>query len=208
VAFLNLGGVGNITFVDPAIDAPEKPGAVLAFDTGPANAPINDLVFSQTGEALDQDGHLASRGTVDQAFMRSFHNAVYFAKMPPKSLDRDSFTALLKPVHAMALTDAVATLTACAVAGVERAFDHAPSEMAALYVCGGGRKNATMMRMLTKNLDTDVQPVEAIGLDGDMLEAQAFGYLAVRVLRGLPTSCPTTTGVVAAVGGGQISQPD
>jgi anhydro-N-acetylmuramic acid kinase len=208
VAFLNLGGVGNITFVDPAIDAPEKPGAVLAFDTGPANAPINDLVFSQTGDALDLGGHLASRGTVDQAFMRSFHNAVYFAKMPPKSLDRDSFTALFKPVHAMALTDAVATLTACAVAGVERAFDHAPSEIAALYVCGGGRKNATMMRMLTKNLDTDVQPAEAIGLDGDMLEAQAFGYLAVRVLRGLPTSCPTTTGVVAAVGGGQISQPD
>ena len=73
---------------------------------------------------------------------------------------------------------------------------------------GGGRHNPVLMEMLNVSLDCPAVPVEEVGLNGDMLEAQAFAYLAVRVARGLPTSCPGTTGVRAAVGGGTISAPD
>ena len=76
-----------------------------------------------------------------------------------------------------------------------------------MLVTGGGRKNPVLMDMLRVSTGCAVDPVEAVGLDGDMLEAQAFAYLAVRVMRGLPTSCPGTTGVSALVGGGTISRP-
>ena len=103
--------------------------------------------------------------------------------------------------------DAAATLTAMSAAAVMQGVEHCPRPPGRILVTGGGRKNPVLMRMLKVALDCPVEPVEAAGLDGDMLEAQAFAYLAVRVMRGLPTSCPSTTGVAAAVGGGQISRP-
>ena len=86
-------------------------------------------------------------------------------------------------------------------------MEHCPEPPSQVLVCGGGRKNPVLMEMLRVALDCPVQPVEEVGLDGDMLEAQAFGYLAVRVARGLPTSGPSTTGVRMSVGGGQVSRP-
>ncbi|MEM9911551.1 MAG: anhydro-N-acetylmuramic acid kinase, partial [Pseudomonadota bacterium] len=131
----------------------------------------------------------------------------YFRKVPPKSLDRDAFASLLARVSDLSDADAVATLTAIAAASVLQSMEHCPSPPERVLVCGGGRRNKVMMAMLRAALDAQVDPVEAVGLDGDMLEAQAFAYLAVRVLRGLPTSCPTTTGVAAAVSGGTVSWP-
>lgn len=207
LAFLNLGGVGNLTWVDPGLPAPEAPGALLAFDTGPANAPINDLMQTRLGLPQDEDGQLAARGRVDEARVAAFLTHPYFYKMPPKSLDRNAFHAALGGLEAMSDQDAAATLTACAAAAVARGAEHFPRPVTRVLVTGGGRHNAAMMRELGRRLPCPVEPVEAAGLNGDMLEAQAFAYLAVRVLRGLPTSCPTTTGVPAAVGGGQISRP-
>jgi anhydro-N-acetylmuramic acid kinase len=207
VAFLNLGGVGNLTWVDPSCPTPETPGALLAFDTGPANAPINDLMQSRLGRAQDEGGTLAASGRVDEAAVARFLDHPYFFKMPPKSLDRNEFHAALQAVDALSPPDAAATLTAIAAASVARGSEHFPSPVTRLLVTGGGRHNATMMRELAARLSCPVEPIEAAGLNGDMLEAQAFAYLAVRVMRGLPTSCPTTTGVPAAVGGGQISRP-
>jgi len=90
-------------------------------------------------------------------------------------------------------------------------MEHCPTPPSALYVTGGGRHNATLMTMLAAgvagDLECPVLPVEEVGLDGDMLEAQAFAFLAMRVKRGLPTSCPATTGVRAAIGGGRVSKP-
>ena len=207
VAFLNLGGVGNLTWVDPSCPTPETPGALLAFDTGPANAPINDLMQTRLGRAQDEGGTLAASGRVDEAAVARFLDHPYFFKMPPKSLDRNEFHAALQAVDALSPPDAAATLTAIAAASVARGAEHFPSPVTRLLVTGGGRHNATMMRELATRLSCLVEPIEAAGLNGDMLEAQAFAYLAVRVMRGLPTSCPTTTGVPAAVGGGQISRP-
>ncbi|MFZ0097713.1 MAG: anhydro-N-acetylmuramic acid kinase, partial [Gemmobacter sp.] len=131
----------------------------------------------------------------------------YFFRMPPKSLDRDDFAGLLEAVAALSDSDAAATLTRAAAASVARAVEHFPAPVSRVLVCGGGRRNATLMRDLAALLPCPVEAVEAVGLDGDMIEAQAFAYLAVRVARGLPTSGPSTTGVPALVGGGRISTP-
>ena len=207
IAFLNLGGVGNLTYVDPRCDAPEEPGALLSFDTGPANAPMNDLMLARRGLPFDEDGALARQGTVEQGALELFLAEPYFARVPPKSLDRNDFSQMIALVNELDDADAVATLAGMCAAAVMEGMQHCPQYPTQLYVTGGGRNNAVLMEMLGAALDCSVAPVEAVGLDGDMLEAQAFAFLAVRVARGLPTSCPGTTGVRAAVGGGTVSLP-
>ncbi len=207
VGFLNLGGVGNLTWVDPARPDPSEEGALLAFDTGPANAPLNDLMQERLGQPYDSGGKVASKGEVAQGALELFLAEPYFARIPPKSLDRNDFAEMVGLVNELSDADAAATLTAMCAAGVVEAMQHCPTPPARMLVTGGGRHNPVLMQMLEVSLDCPVAPVEAVGLDGDMLEAQAFAYLAVRVARGLPTSCPGTTGVRAAVGGGTVSQP-
>ena len=206
LVFLNLGGVGNLTWVDPRCDKPEAPGALLAFDTGPANAPMDDLCHMRLGIARDDGGAIAVTGTPDMAVVQDFLNEGYFLRVPPKSLDRD-FPGLGARVAHLGDADALATLSECIAASVASGFDHLPTPPARVLVCGGGRHNADLMARLAAHLPVQVAPVESAGLDGDMIEAQAFAYLAMRVARGLPTSCPATTGVAAAVGGAQISAP-
>ena len=207
LAFLNLGGVGNITWIDPSRAKAEDEGALLAFDTGPANAPINDLMQQRRGQTCDKDGALARQGRVETGALELFLAETYFARMPPKSLDRDDFSVMLDLVRELSDADAAATMTAMSAAAVMQGMEHCPIPPSRVLVCGGGRHNPVMMQMLRDSLDCAVEPVEKVGLDGDMLEAQAFAYLAVRVARGLPTSCPSTTGVGALVGGGAISNP-
>ncbi|CUH80229.1 anhydro-N-acetylmuramic acid kinase [Tropicibacter naphthalenivorans] len=207
IAFLNLGGVGNLTWVDPSKAKPQDPGALLAFDTGPANAPLNDLVAERLGLDCDKDGALARKGRVEEGALELFLDEPFFRKMPPKSLDRDDFSLMLDLVRELSDADAAATMTAMAATAVMQGMEHCPSLPTRVLVTGGGRKNPVMMRMLSASLDCPVEPIETTGLDGDMLEAQAFAYLAVRVARGLPTSAPKTTGVATPIGGGRISRP-
>ncbi len=207
LVFLNLGGVGNVTWVDPTRAAPDEEGALLAFDTGPANAPINDLVALRLGKEFDCDGALAGKGDVDEAMVQAFLEHGYFHRMPPKSLDRNDFANVLEMVSDHSDADATATLTAMAAASVAKGMEHCPQPPERVLVTGGGRHNPVMMAMLRVLLDCPVMPVEEVGLNGDMLEAQAFAYLAVRVLRGMSTSAPATTGVAAAIGGGRVSRP-
>ncbi|SMO62163.1 anhydro-N-acetylmuramic acid kinase [Paracoccus laeviglucosivorans] len=205
VAFLNLGGVGNLTWVDPTASAPEAPGACIAFDTGPANAPLNDLMRSRRGVARDEGGAMAAQGVPDEGVIADFLTHPHFARAVPKSLDRDAFD-LLPRVSGLSDADAAATLTHAAAAAVAAGLALLPVPELVL-VCGGGRLNGAMMAALTARLPCRVALVEEAGLDGDMLEAQAFGWLAVRVMRGLPTSGPGTTGAPGSVCGGRISHP-
>ncbi|MGV8953126.1 MAG: anhydro-N-acetylmuramic acid kinase [Cypionkella sp.] len=207
LAILNLGGVGNLTWIDPSMATPEATGALLAFDTGPANAPINDLMRNRLDLECDEVGQLAATGQVDEALVQAFLAQSYFHKIPPKSLDRNDFARFYKKTHKLSNADAAATLTAIAAACVARGAEHFPKPVTQILVAGGGRHNATMMAELAARMGCRVDAIEAVGLNGDMLEAQAFGFLAARVAYGLPTSCPSTTGVVAAIGGGQISRP-
>lgn len=215
LVFLNLGGVGNLTWIDPAHDRPDTPGALLAFDTGPANAPINDLVRLREGLDFDENGAIAARGLVDPEAFNAFMEDPYFYKIPPKSLDRNAFYSTYRTLDALSTPNAAATLTAIAAACVVRGLEHCPTQPARVLVTGGGRRNPMLMQELRARLfrstnpvvHIPADPVETVGLNGDMLEAQAFAYLAVRVARGLPTSAPGTTGVSAAIGGGRISRP-
>ncbi|ABF63657.1 protein of unknown function UPF0075 [Ruegeria sp. TM1040] len=208
LCFLNLGGVGNVTYVDPRKARPEDEGALLAFDTGPANAPINDFLQSRLGLAMDEGGRIASGGAVENGALELFLAEPYFARMPPKSLDRNDFPEMIGLVTELSDADATATLTAMCAAAVAQGMEHCPKAPSKVLVTGGGRHNPVLMEMLRVSLDCPVEPVETVGLDGDMLEAQAFAYLAVRVARGLPTSAPSTTGVRACVGGGTVTVPE
>jgi anhydro-N-acetylmuramic acid kinase len=207
VAFLNLGGVGNLTWVDPARADPADPGALLAFDTGPANAPIDDAIRARFDRARDENGQVAAAGKADMDALAAFRADPYFRLSPPKSLDRDHFRALAAATAHLADADAIATLTQAVVWSVAAGLSHCPRPPERLLVTGGGRRNATLMAGLAAACGMPVDPVEAVGLDGDMLEAQAFAYLAVRVLRGLPISAPGTTGVPSPVRGGCVAVP-
>jgi anhydro-N-acetylmuramic acid kinase len=207
VAFLNLGGVGNVTWVDPRAAGPEAAGALVAFDTGPGNALLDDFLGLRLGRAFDADGAVAGEGRVDDGVLAGLAKHPYLARRPPKSLDRQDFHGFLDRVAGLSTEDGAATLAALTVACVAEATRWFPEPPERWLVCGGGRRNRTVMRMLGARSNAPVEPVEAIGLDGDMLEAQAFAYLAVRVWRGLATSAPGTTGVRLPVSGGRISRP-
>ncbi|WP_037277266.1 anhydro-N-acetylmuramic acid kinase [Rubellimicrobium mesophilum] len=207
VAFLNLGGVGNVTWIDPSRERPEEEGALLAFDTGPANAPLDDLMLRRRGLPRDEDGGLAGQGKPSREVVERFLRHPYFGRRPPKSLDRDDFPALASLVEHLPDADAAATLVACTAEAVGQAMMRCPRPPSRLLVTGGGRRNATMMAMIARAAQCPVEPVESAGLDGDMLEAQAFAFLAVRVARGLPTSAPGTTGVPEPTCGGRLSRP-
>jgi anhydro-N-acetylmuramic acid kinase len=204
---LNLGGVGNLSWVDPRVDDPAADGALLAFDTGPANAPLDDLMNARLGKSHDADGALARKGRVNDPVIERLLASPYFFKRPPKSLDRNDFAWLGEAVETLPEADAAATLCAAVAVSCLKAMEHCPSPPSRLLVGGGGRKNPVIMEMIQASMDCPVAPVEDVGLDGDMLEAQAFGYLAVRILEGLPTSAPGTTGIATPIGGGHVSRP-
>lgn len=195
VAMLNIGGVANITWIGPG-------GGLIAFDTGPGNALIDDWVLRQTGVPIDEDGRLAASGRVDEGILARLLDNRYFAAPPPKSLDRGDFDP--SAVARLSAADGAATLTAFTAAAVERAVALLPAAPRRWIVCGGGRRNPVLVRMLAARLASPVEPVEAIGWDGDFIEAQAFAYLAVRSLRGLPISWPGTTGAPSPLRGGRL----
>ncbi|MCW5773618.1 MAG: anhydro-N-acetylmuramic acid kinase [Rhodospirillaceae bacterium] len=208
VAVLNVGGVANVTWIgadfDPAAAAPDD-SALLAFDTGPGNALLDDWVFKHTGAHWDGDGRLARAGTADVAAAAAILADPYFDRAPPKSLDRDHFDA--SPVGGLSPADGAATLvevTARSAAAAARFF---PAPAKRWLVCGGGRRNPAIMQALRNAIAAPVDPVEAVGWDGDALEAQAFAYLALRSLDGLPLSFPRTTGVPRALTGGCLTRP-
>ena len=194
LAVLNLGGVGNVTWIGAGEDE------ILAFDTGPGNAMIDDWVARHTGRGWDTDGALAKSGRVEEGALAALLAHPYFAEVPPKSLDRDDFDPA--PLEGLSLADGAATLTAFTARSVAAARAHMPAAPTRWLVTGGGRRNPAVMAALRAALDAPVDPVEAVGWDGDMLEAQAFAYLALRARDGLPLTVPGTTGVARPLSGG------
>ncbi|WP_415236100.1 anhydro-N-acetylmuramic acid kinase [Sneathiella sp.] len=196
VMVLNLGGVANVSYVGTDI--------LLAFDTGPASALIDDWVQLKGGGLFDEDGKIAARGTVDQIALAGLMDNPYFDKPAPKSLDRNDFSMTL--IESLSIEDGAATLTEFTVQTIAKALDHCPTAPNRWLVTGGGRKNKTMMDGIARLVGAAVEPVETVGWNGDELEAEAFAFLAVRSLRGLPLSLPTTTGVPTPTTGGRLFQ--
>ena len=195
LAVLNLGGVANLTWIG-------ADDGILAFDTGPGNALIDDWAQAAMGRPFDAEGALAARGRVDAKALAALLDHPYFARQPPKSLDRDDFSAA--PAAALGSADGAATLTAFTAAAVAAALPHLPAAPSRWLVCGGGRRNPVLMAALASALGAPVDPVEALGWRGDALEAEAFAFLAARSLRGLPLSLPSTTGVPRPLTGGTL----
>jgi len=197
VAIVNVGGVANVTWIG-------RNGGLRAFDTGPGNAMIDDWMQKETGHPQDPDGRMAAQGQVHADRVASYLSHPYFAAAPPKSLDRNAFA--LDRVMGLSTADGAATLTAFAAEAIARARMHMPEEPELWIIAGGGRKNRTLMGMLAGQVASAVAPAEAAGLNGDTIEAEAWAYLAVRSLQGLPITFPETTGVSTPQTGGLLAR--
>jgi anhydro-N-acetylmuramic acid kinase len=195
LAVLNLGGVANVTWLGPGDE-------VIAFDTGPGNALIDDWMRQHTGQALDAGGETALSGQIRTDILAAMLDNPWFDANPPKALDRDDFT--LAPARGLALADGAATLTEFTAAAVALAGQHFPAAVRRWLVAGGGRHNRALMTALRRRLVAAVDAVEKVGWNGDALEAEAFAFLAVRSLAGLPLSLPSTTGVPKPSTGGRL----
>jgi anhydro-N-acetylmuramic acid kinase len=199
IAFVNIGGVANVTFVG-------RNGDVIAFDTGPGNAPIDDWVLRHTGKPYDEDGSLARGGRVHENIIDAQLPHPYFSKPAPKSLDRMDFAADM--VRNLGAADGAATLTAFTARTIALAREHLPESPREWIVCGGGRHNAALMNALRSALsDSIVKSAEDMSWRGDFVEAEAIAFLAVRSLRGLPITFPKTTGVARPMSGGSLFMP-
>jgi anhydro-N-acetylmuramic acid kinase len=192
---LNWGGVGNVTYLG-------RQGEIVAFDTGPANALLDDFVRRRLGLAQDENGALAARGRVDEALLSRWMADPYFRRPAPKSLDRNHFHGLAAEADRLDDADGAATLSAFTVEATAAALALVGEAPKRWLVCGGGRRNLTLMQRLQRRLAVAVEPIEAIGQDGDFVEAACFAHLALRARRGLPISLPTTTGAPRPMSGG------
>jgi len=195
-AVLNLGGVANITWWDGT-------DLVIAFDTGPANAPLNDFMKARGLGDMDKNGALGASGTVDEERLAKLLEHPYLTAPYPKSLDRFDFTSAM----ADGLDDATgaATLSAFTASAVGKALDLLPRRPKRLIVSGGGRHNPTIMAMLEARACVKAVSADEFGWRGDAVEAECFAFLALRVLRGLPISFPTTTGAPKPLQGGRLA---
>lgn len=201
VAILNIGGVANLTFVDRDADP-------MACDTGPGNALIDDFMRARTGALYDVDGAAAACGRPDDAFIARLLADPFFDRKPPKSLDRNAFALADPGLPEFSVPDGAATLSALTVEAVVRALPHLPTLPRTWIVAGGGARNLTLMRLLAQRLaPATVETADQVGWSAKALEAQAFAYLAVRCLRRLPITFPTTTGAPRPLSGGVIVRP-
>jgi anhydro-N-acetylmuramic acid kinase len=201
IAVLNLGGVANVTYIDGE--------ELIACDAGPGNALLDDFLRLRTGEPLDTDGRAAASGSIDEKMIERLLAHPFFALAPPKSLDRNAFRGWVgDTLDGIGVENGAATLTALTAAAVARIVPHLPRPPASWIVAGGGARNPTLLRMLTERLaPARVESAHAVGWSIDSLEAQAFAYLAVRSLRGLPITFPTTTGAPRPLTGGVLAKP-
>jgi anhydro-N-acetylmuramic acid kinase len=199
IVVVNIGGVSNITYIDGA-------DTLIACDTGPGNALLDDYMFRTLGQRFDCDGRFAAQGAADEEWVTGALEHGFFALPPPKSLDRNDFASLALPV--MPPADGAATLTAFTAAAIARIIPLLPKPPRSWIVAGGGARNFTMLRMLRERLQpATVEAADALGWSADAIEAQAFGFLAARGLKGLPLSYPATTGVPMPMTGGLIARP-
>jgi anhydro-N-acetylmuramic acid kinase len=199
VVVVNIGGVSNITYIDGA-------DTLIACDTGPGNALLDDFMFRKTGQRFDCEGRMAAQGHADEAWIISGLEHRFFALPPPKSLDRNDFASLV--LRDVPPADGAATLTAFTAAAIARIVPLLPKTPRSWIVAGGGARNLTMVRMLRERLaPATVESADGLGWSADAIEAQAFGFLAARGLKGLPLSYPATTGVPIPMTGGIIARP-
>lgn len=205
VALVNIGGVANITWIG------EEDNHLIAFDTGTGNALMDDYVKTHFGLDFDENGAIASRGNIQPSILADWMKHDYFVQKPPKSLDRNEWDIaamgpLAEDLKGLNYEDTLATLLAFTVEGIAAGLNHVPQIPRAIYLCGGGRHNKTLVAALKKRVPCDIKMVDDLGWNGDATEAECFAYLAVRSILGLPISLPSTTGVSKPLTGGRLQK--
>jgi anhydro-N-acetylmuramic acid kinase len=201
IAVLNIGGIANVTWIGRSENASHDlmDLDIMAFDTGPGNVMLNEWAFKASGQDCDRDGKLALAGIANKTLVETLLKDSFFTRTPPKSLDRNHFA--FDAVQHLSPQDGAATLTEFAAAAVQKGAVYFPLAARQWFVSGGGRHNPALMAVLRQHFP-QVYPVESLGWIGDALEAQAFAFLAIRSLKGLALSLPTTTGAIRAITGG------
>ncbi len=200
LAIINIGGVANITYLG-------RKNNIIAFDTGPGCALIDDWIYSRMQLKYDADGEVGSIGTVHYEILDSLMEDSYFSRKPSKSLDRNHFTSVFNNISNLNAADGVATLTHFTAKAIAAAKQFLPQNPVKWIISGGGRRNKYLMKILANDYGLDVQNIDEFffkntKLNGDFIEAQAFAFLAARSYLHLPLSLPSTTGTVKPVSGG------
>ena len=201
VAFINIGGVANMTWIG-------NTGELMAFDTGPGNALLNDWCERHTDQPYDRNGELAARGGLDARAFAALAASPYFERPAPKSLDRNGFDVSV--LAGLSPENGAATLTHFTATSIARGAGHVRERPKLWIVCGGGRLNPSLMKVLRgllEPLGEQVVAAEDVNLNGDSMEAEAWAYLAVRCLKGLPITFPGTTGAAQPLSGGVLARP-
>lgn len=197
IAFVNIGGISNVTYVGDEL---------LAFDTGPGNALIDQWVERHVGISHDQDGMIAAEGDVDDQLVSEYLRDPYFDKPAPKSLDRGDF--VLPETPGLSVETVARSLARITARSILRSVEHMPEKPALWIICGGGRHNPHILadlRDFAISLGSNAVTAEEVGFDGDAMEAEAWGYLAIRSVLGLPITFPGTTGCEVAQSGGKLA---
>jgi len=197
VAIINIGGVSNVTYIDDQ--------ELIAFDTGPGNAPLDDIVFQRLGLSFDNGGKIAQSGIINRSILKQFLAHSFFESPPPKTLDRNNFD--YGDLVECKVEDALATVVEFIAQSISKSREYFPQSVDKWYVSGGGSHNTVLIRAISEALNSDVLPVNILGWNADALEAQAFAFLAVRSILDLPISFPNTTGVSEAITGGVVNNP-
>ena len=196
--FLNIGGISNITFWDGK--------SLIGFDTGPGNALMDDFMSSRLNQHYDKDGILASKGTPIKEKVTEFLKFDFFKKLPPKSLDRQTFlyfyNELVKKNYS--IPDIMATLAELTVDTIVTSLELLPKKIKNIIITGGGYRNIHLMDRLNDKLKTKILNEKQIGINFDYIEAELIAYLSARSIYKLPYTFPSTTGVSKPSSGGKL----
>lgn len=198
---LNLGGIANITLLPASPDQ-----TIIGFDTGPANALMDDWILLKLGEPYDRDGQWGKSGKMIPDLLKEMLKDDYFLKSSPKSTGREYFNLewLYKKkgagIDSYRSEDVQATLQHLTVQSVSRAIENLGSEVHEVILCGGGTHNDQIVSLLSDalsriTLNTSVD----YGINPDCIEAMAFAWLAKRRLDNLPGNLPSVTGAEKGV---------
>lgn len=207
---INIGGIANLTAIPPNTNSDR----VIAFDTGPGNIVIDQLVsrITQGAQTYDRDGAMAAAGEVDPKLLAKLLRDKYFRQKPPKTAGREQYgTEYVSKLLDTELSseDLIATataLTAESIAVSIRNFVMTDMRVDEIFVSGGGTHNATLMRNLRKAMDPiPVMETTEVGLDVDAKEAIAFAVLAYETAHSRPSNVPMATGASRAVILGKIT---
>ena len=185
IAILNIGGVSNVTYLGNHEE-------ILAFDTGPGCALLNDFILKKLKEPFDKNGTIAAKGKIHEKIVDNLiKEHSFFLKKPPKSLDRNEFKKISKDLANLSIEDTLATLTFFTAKTIFESTRFFPAKPMMWLTCGGGRHNKFLMHLLSKRFGLNIKSIDESSdlvenADGDFIEAQAFAILSVRLFLGMP----------------------